>query len=119
MVSKAKRNVILLMVIVAIILAILIINYFKGLSNGQDAELKCIAENSLLYVSKTCSHCAQQKSILGEGIKYFNMTDCLESAEKTEYCAENNITSVPSWIINNTKYTGVKSIGELKSLTGC
>ena len=116
MTDKTKRNIILILLIVAIILVILIINYVKGNSNGSDETLKCIAENSKLYVSKTCSHCAEQKAILGDGLNYFNMTDCAENAQK---CADDGVAVVPTWIIGNQTYSGVKSIDELKILTGC
>ena len=38
---------------------------------------------------------------------------------ETEKCVEANIPGYPTWIINNKQYPGVKSIEELKQLTGC
>lgn len=82
----------------------------------EEQTAQCIADNSKLYVSKTCTHCAAQKEILSEYIDKFNLIDCTESQQE---CIDNQITAVPTWIINNQQYIGVKSIEELKQLTQC
>ena len=69
-----------------------------------------------MYASKTCSHCEQQKQILGEYLSLFNIVDCLDNQEE---CSDKLIEAVPAWIINNQKYVGVKSLEELKNLAGC
>jgi len=109
-----KNNIILFVIIIAIILIISIIFYFKTNNSLDEKTARCIASKSQLYVSKTCSHCAEQKQILGDYFNYFNIIDCLEEIEKCE-----NILAVPTWIINNKQYTGVKSLKELKRLTNC
>ena len=81
-----------------------------------EREIKCIAGNSTIYTLKTCTHCQQQKQVLGDYIKFFNNIDC---ATNMQICNQNKITAVPTWIINNQSYSGVKTFAQLKSLTGC
>ena len=98
---------------IAVVILVALIFYFKS-DSADDETLKCIANNSKLYVLKTCSHCADQKQILGSGLKYFELIDCGDFPEK---CI--GISGVPAWEINGERSSGVKSISELKELTGC
>lgn len=112
-----KRNtIILICIILGIILVVSLIFYIKNSDGIDENTIKCIAEKSELYVSKTCSHCEQQKEILRDYLNLFNMIDCIDNSKE---CQENNILRIPAWIINNKQYTGVKSLKELKKLTGC
>jgi len=82
-----------------------------------DKELiECIAENSLVYSSATCSTCKYQKSLFGDYYSLINEIDCLYEGEK---CQEAQIKGTPTWIINSQEYLGAKTIEELKQLTGC
>ncbi len=101
---------------VVIIAIILIINQVT--SNGNhDAELiKCIAENSKIYVLPTCSACSAQKEYLGEHLDKFEIIDC---AKESVECSVKGIIAVPTWEILGEKYRGYKTIEELKQLTGC
>lgn len=113
---KTKEITIFAVLVILVIAIILIINYIKANGNHPDEIIKCIADNSILVVSKTCSHCINQKKILEPYLDYFNI---LEISEHPELNKEYNIIGVPTWIINNQTYAGGKSIEELKQLTGC
>ncbi len=115
MVSKTNRNLILFVIVIAIIGAVYAIQYAKEMSTDKEV-MKCIAENSILYVSKTCSHCAEQKLILGDSLEYFNLIDV---AEHPEVWTEKNLIGVPTWEVEDKMYPGVKSVLELKNITGC
>ena len=80
----------------------------------SEDEMICIADNSEVYLSSTCSACIHQKEALGEYIELFNITDCNEYYELCQ-----GITIVPTWIINGEKYSGYRPIEKLKELTGC
>ena len=110
-----KRNIFFL-IIFFIILVIILITFLKADNNHDSKVIKCIAEKSKLYVSKTCGHCAGQKEILGEYLDLFEVIDCTTETQK---CIDNEILYVPTWLINGEKYTGKKSISELKELTRC
>lgn len=110
---------ILLMVSIVLIITFIILLVYHIKDEEQLIDKKdvyCIAENSQLVVSKTCSHCANQKIILGEYIDLFKL---IEISENQTILEEYNINSVPTWIIHNKTYVGVKSLNELKNITGC
>lgn len=88
-------------------------NHNQGNQNSDTVE--CIATRSTLYVSTGCSACASQKQILGDDSEKFNIVDCAVESEK---CA-GIITRVPTWEINGQQHIGVRSIEQLKTLTGC
>jgi len=106
----------LIVLIVLIIGVISIISYLKGNSNVDEETARCIASKSQLYVKTGCPHCLQQEQILGNYLSLFNIIDCLDNIK---ICSDKMIEFIPAWIINNQKYYGVKSLNELKSLTGC
>jgi len=120
--NRKEKGFAFITLILLVILAVVIIFVFKNqnnnlnYNNSEDEIIRCIAENSVLYVSKTCGHCAAQKEILGEHLSFFEIIDCTTEQNK---CAQNEIMYVPTWIINGKKYVGKKSLNELKGLTGC
>lgn len=114
--KKDVSKFIFVLLVVAIVGIIFLISYVKSNGNQDEETMKCIAEKSELFVSKTCGHCASQKQILEEYIDYFSIVDCTTNREK---CVTNDILYVPTWIINDEKYTGRKTISELKELAGC
>ena len=114
--EQSTKTAIMVLAVVAIIAIIFLIYYVKANGNSDEKTMKCIAEKSVLYVSKTCGHCAAQKQILSEYINMFTIIDCQDNIEK---CQDDGILYVPTWIISGEKYTGIKTIAELKELTGC
>ncbi len=113
---KTKEIFIFIILIAVVIGIISIISLIKANGNHDEEVMKCIGENSELYVSKTCGHCATQKKDLEEYIEFFKIIDCTTNQEQ---CQENNILYVPTWIINNENHVGKQSIEQLKELTGC
>ncbi len=113
---RKKGGLVMLLLIVGIVLCIAAIFYFKERIDSNDSPMRCIAGKSHLYVSRTCSFCAQQKILLGESIKYFNITDCLDDMQ---LCINKEVTRWPAWEIGGQIYLGVRSIEELKELTEC
>jgi len=115
MVSKKKTNIIMLSLVILVMVIIFGILYLKN-SNLEENTMKCIAEKSFIYDSKTCTACAYQKTLLGDYVGFFDFRDISEHPEAfTEY----NIPGTPSWIINDEVYAGARSIEQLKEITGC
>ena len=98
-----------------VILIILIIQYIKAENHDQETFL-CIAENSLLISSDTCSHCATQIAMFGD---YKDNLNILKVNEDPTLWDTYDLLGTPTWIINNQTYAGVRSIKELAELTGC
>jgi len=113
--GQTTKNFIILIFILALTLALNGCN--NSAVNMVDAEtVNCIAGNSTVYVSATCTVCAAQKEIFGDQFKNLNSVDCTEEQQK---CLDMGISHVPTWVINGEKMVGLKSIEELKGLTGC
>lgn len=108
-----KNNLITIAVIIGvIIIAFLILN--KNPPETPEEIIKCIGENSVLYIQFGCHACEIQEDMFGENYKYLTTIDCFVERDKCP-----GITKTPTWAINNQLYTGVRSIEELKELTGC
>lgn len=110
-----------LILIVIVILIIAGIYYFKKINkeNPEEQTMKCIAGKTLIYSQTACSHCIQQKQILGNYTSLFNIIECDKDSESAKKCSDAKIPGTPTWIINNNQYPGTKTIKELKELTGC
>lgn len=112
---KKERKTLLLLIMI-IVTVILIITHIKGNGNYDEKTIACIAKNSKLIVSKTCSHCATQLSIIKDYKDEFNITYIdKDPSVLNKY----NLKGVPSWIVNEKVYEGVKTIEELKEITKC
>lgn len=112
-----KREIkILIILSVAVIIIILAIYFFRKNGNLDEEIIKCIASKSLLIAKKDCGTCAYQKQILGNYTSYFDIIDIIEYPEIVE---QYNLIKVPTWIIDGKKYTGVKTLKDLKKITGC
>ena len=100
-------------IVILIIIAILTL---KNNSNHDEEVIKCIAEKAKIYSSLTCSACKKQKEIFGE---YYNLLDETDCFYETQKCIDAQIPGYPTWIINGQQNPGVKTIEQLKQLTGC
>jgi len=107
-----------LTLVVIVLIIISGIYYFKNVSQQTPEEqtMKCIASKIILYSQTDCSHCKQQKQILGEYLSLFNIIEC---DKETDLCIKKEIIGTPTWEIDGKLYQGVKSIKELSDITGC
>jgi len=113
-----KDTKIYLSLVVIVIIIIAGIFYIKNLNNltPEEETVKCISSKAILYSQTECSHCKQQKQILGTYSGLFKIIECDKEPEK---CMAKEITGTPTWEINGKLYQGVKSIRELSELSGC
>ena len=113
-----KKEIQVFIILMGIVIGIiLLINFFRGNGNHDEETMQCIADNSLLIISRTCTACSYQKNnVLGE---YFDLFETIDIIDHPEVWEEYNLEGVPTWIINGEKYPGVRTISQLKELTGC
>ena len=78
--------------------------------------MKCISENSQLFIQPGSDNCKKQLSELGVNIKYFNIINCFSERNK---CSEIDISKTPVWVINKEKYYKEYNINKLKEKTNC
>ena len=84
--------------------------------NSNDDFAKCIGQKATLYMQTGCYACQKQEELFGENYKYITKVNC---ADNLEECAKLGITQTPTWVINNQKYIGYKTLEQLSELTGC
>jgi glutaredoxin len=111
-----KDTKIYLSLVVIVFIIIIGIYYFKNkdIQTPEEGTMNCIASKTTLYSQTICSHCKQQKEILGSYSKKFNIIECDIEPSK---CM--NIAGTPTWKIGEEYFEGVKSIKELSELTSC
>ena len=73
-----------------------------------------------MYNAYWCPHCHDQKEMFGkEASKKLNLVECAKDGfnNKRELCEAKGITGFPSWEINGSIDSGVKSLEELAELS--
>jgi len=116
--KKSKKPILFvaIIIILLIIIGVLLLKYLPKESNLDHDVMSCIGSNSLLVASKGCGYCHNQIEMLGDNKDDFNIIYC---DEDEQFCIDNQIAGVPTWIINEEKFVGVRTIDELKELTNC
>jgi glutaredoxin len=78
---------------------------------------QCLTENgAVLYGTRTCPHCANQKKMFGDAVKYIDYVEC---TEQLSLCTQKGIRSVPAWEIDGKFYVGERALDSLATLAGC
>ena len=78
--------------------------------------IKCIGDNSKLFIQPGSNLCNEQIDLLEDKTKYFEIIDCFSEGEK---CDEIDVSKTPTWIIKKEKYYKVYNLIKLKELTNC
>ena len=77
-------------------------------------------EGAVMYNAYWCPHCHDQKEMFGkEAAEKLNLIECSKDGfnNKRELCEAKNITGFPTWEINGSLDSGVKSLKELAELS--
>ena len=77
-------------------------------------------EGAVMYNAYWCPHCHDQKEMFGKvAAEKLNLVECAKDGfnNKRELCEAKGITGFPSWEINGSIDSGVKSLKELAELT--
>jgi len=77
-------------------------------------------EGAVMYNAYWCPHCHDQKEMFGkEASEKLNLVECAKDGfnNKRELCEAKGITGFPSWEINGSIDSGVKSLEELAELS--
>ncbi len=111
-------------IVVAVLIAIAV-GYYLVTPKGPgkyDEFAQCLTEkDTVMFGTFWCPHCNNQKALFGSSFKYINYVECDPKGKNAnpELCRENNVETVPLWIINGTRYTGEQSLQELSLASGC
>ncbi|MFH1234481.1 MAG: hypothetical protein V1493_02610 [Candidatus Diapherotrites archaeon] len=84
----------------------------------SDEFAKCLSEKGFVMAgTQWCSVCQKQKALFGKSFEFVNFKDC---DNETQWCEQNQIQYYPTWILpDGTKEIGLKTIGQLGSISGC
>jgi hypothetical protein len=64
-------------------------------TKNLDTFAQCLTEKwAIMYGSKTCQHCLQQKKMFGDSFSYISYIECTEEAER---CGKELKWNVPAW----------------------
>ena len=77
-------------------------------------------EGAVMYNAYWCPHCHDQKEMFGkEASSKLNLVECAKDGfnNKRELCESKGITGFPSWEINGSIDSGVKTLRELAELS--
>lgn len=110
--AKKRKWVTIVIIFAVLLLSVTVLN--RSHPETEDDVAKCIGENGVLYIQFGCHACETQEAMFGDNYEYLTVVDCWVDREK---CL--GVRATPTWIINGKSYIGVKSVEELKKLTGC
>ncbi|MEK6872455.1 MAG: hypothetical protein AABW90_00400 [Nanoarchaeota archaeon] len=109
---------------IIISLILLIIIFFGGTIYSQtkkpgsyDEFAQCLTEKGVkVYGNDFCQYTTKQFNYFGKSKQYLNYIKC---SENKELCDSKDITTTPTWEINNELYSQVQTFERLEAITGC
>ncbi len=103
----------IIVILILIIGTIVLINDDLEVSSET---VKCIGDNSVLYIQTGCGACKVQEDMFGEYYEQLRVVDCVYNSQ---ICQDAEIKATPTWVIDGEKYVGVQEIEELQKTTKC
>ncbi len=97
----------------------------KGNTNtgkNYDVFAQCLTDKgAVMYGAAWCTHCKEQKEILGDSFKYIKYVEC---PDNTKICLDKGIEGYPTWLFGTStkKVEGFDkntTMQELSDATGC
>lgn len=112
------KNLIGIIVIVAIVSLITYGIVISETTPGEyDDFAKCLTNKGIvMYGTDWCHNCQDQKALFGKSFKYIIYKNCDWDRKD---CSDAGIERYPTWIVNKTKYLGMRFLKELSTLSGC
>ena len=106
------------------LLSLLLILSGCSKSGGKyDAFTNCLTESNVkMFGAYWCPHCQSQEKTFGNSWNLVNYIECSlpNRMGQTEVCAQEKITSYPTWeFADGSRRSGALSLETLSSLSGC
>lgn len=123
-----KKNSGLLITLGAIVLVVgglvLLSNRTAGAPGQYDGLAQCLTEKGVkFYGASWCPHCAEQKRMFGNSMKYVEYVECAlpgNQRGQTKACDDAGIESYPTWTFpDGTRVTGEQLPQVLAEKSGC
>ena len=120
MVKKGSNNnikTVYFIVLAAAVIILLVWFFWPQAVVSRNNFGDCLTANGVvMYGSDQCSHCENQKRILGEDFKRINYVNCDFNADE---CRQKGISFYPLWSRDNQVLAGVQSLQSLSEFSGC
>ena len=108
-----------------VVLLLLIVTIFGCSKSNPEMDnfAKCLSDKGVKFFgSWWCPHCANEKKLFGDSMKYVNYIECSlpDKSDQTQVCKEAKIKSYPTFeFADGSRVVGEKSLEELSEKTGC
>ncbi|HLC62635.1 MAG TPA: hypothetical protein VJI52_06480 [Candidatus Nanoarchaeia archaeon] len=118
-----KQNVILALFSLTILLFIISCTKSAALSSQYNNFAKCLTDKGVkFYGAFWCSHCNNQKTMLGTSMQYVDYIECStpDGQGQTQVCPDANIDSYPTWEFSGgSRIKGEMALLQLSQKSGC
>ncbi|KKP37112.1 hypothetical protein A2483_03925 [Candidatus Peregrinibacteria bacterium RIFOXYC2_FULL_33_13] len=104
-----------------LILLVSLILFTSGCTSvNYEAFAKCLTDKGvIMFGSKYCGYCQQQRDMFGDAAQYLNYVDCAEEKNKNK-CQEYNISGTPTWVFeDDRRLKGLQTFEEISKISGC
>lgn len=123
--KKYAGLLITLAAIVLVVGGLVYLNNRQSSTPGQyDKLAQCMTQKGVkFYGASWCPHCAAQKKLLGNSMKYVDYVECAlpgNQQGQAQACIDAKIESYPTWEFqDHTRVTGEQTISQLTEKSGC
>ncbi|HIH39465.1 TPA: hypothetical protein HA219_01960 [Candidatus Woesearchaeota archaeon] len=109
-------------VLAAVVLLIVNVQSPDTAYSNLDLFAKCLTENNaVFYGASWCSHCNNQKNMLGSSMSFIRYVECSASdgRSQTEICRREGINAYPTWKFSGKAVEGELDLTQLSQYSGC
>jgi hypothetical protein len=104
--------------------SLLVLSGCGEVKDGKYAEIaKCLTEKGVkFYGAYWCSHCAEQKKLFGDDMRYVNYVECDPRGQnpKRDECVAAGVQSYPTWFFPGQELdVGTKDPVEIAKKANC
>lgn len=128
-IPNRRTTVIESAVIALVVVGVLHLHYsgiFSAAAGPEDPRLKALAVHlsdtgATFYGASWCHRCKEQKDLFGPSAQRLPYVECSPSGPngpQSATCMSKNITSYPTWIVRDRRYTGLQTPRELADASG-
>lgn len=115
-----NKNLLIFLAVAVIVAGLFLVLGKDGDGDQRDLTsfAQCLAaKNIMMYGTKNCPYCRQEKGNFGKAFQYVPYVECDSEPQK---CVEAKIEAVPTWLWPDGKrLTGYQGLEKLAAESGC
>ncbi|MFT4309925.1 MAG: hypothetical protein ACMXYL_05570 [Candidatus Woesearchaeota archaeon] len=121
--KEKMRRIILYSSLFIVVGSLIVFGFISATTPGElDDFAQCISDSgAIFYGTSWCPDCQQQKDLFQKSQRLLPYVECSGMGRQSisPECGNLNITRVPTWEYNNTRFEGRQSLAQLSDMTGC